>query len=533
MPADLEDIRFTLEAVAQLAAPWDLDTAQSVLEPVRNFAESTLVDADRLADQQGCSLQGGRVSMPAAISAAYPQYVELGAHLLSVPEEFGGLDAPALVSLPATEILATGSHAFQMVVSLVNGGCELLSALGTSEQQQRYFEQMASGDCLVTMCLTEPEAGSDLGAIRTTAQRQKDGNWCLEGTKIFISGGDQNLTSQILHFVLARTGKIEDRTAGLSLFVCPAVRENGSRNAIEIVRLEEKLGLHGSPTCQLRFNGADAELIGNEGEGLRAMFVMMNRARLEVALQGTALAGKALSIARSYAAERMQGGQPIARHPDVNRMLMQIEAIVLGTRAMNYRAAAQLENADLATFLTPVCKLFCTEMASRAVDDAIQVLGGYGYLPEFGIEQLWRDCRVTRIYEGANGVLAANFVKRVITQNNGAPAKALIVEIELALQSASPRARPELEHLLKQWQASLETLNASPHKLHGAFAFAQLTGIVYFAACWARLEAHAGKAAEPHRITRLAEFARASLFPEASSLAQAGRALSQTNWLEN
>ncbi|WDR00492.1 acyl-CoA dehydrogenase family protein [Devosia sp. J2-20] len=190
-------------------------------------------------------------------------------------------------------------------------------------------------------------------------------------------------------------------------------------NSIEVVRIEEKLGLHASPTCQLRFAGADAQLLGQPGDGLKAMFVMMNHARLDVAMQGVAHAAQAHALASAYADQRRQGGRVIARHGDVARMLAEMDALTLGARAMGYRAAALLEDADLAAFLTPVCKVFCTDTASRVADLGIQVLGGYGYLPEYGMEQIWRDARVTRLYEGTNGVLAMTLVRRLL----GAPAK--------------------------------------------------------------------------------------------------------------
>ncbi len=360
--------------------------------------------------------------MPDGFRDLYQSYAEQGWPSLTVPEEYGGQGMGGIALACTSEIFSGANHSLQMVTGLVPGAVRVLLEYGDEAQKTAYIPKLASGDWLSTMCLTEPGAGSDLSRVRTRAVRSGDG-WRISGEKIFISGGDQDLSEGIFHLVLARTGDADSGVKGLSLFACLSDLPDGGRNAITVTRIEEKMGLHASPTCQMAFDGAKAELIGEEGAGLKAMFTMMNHARIDVAVQGVAHASRAHDIAAAYCAERQQGrgadGAPVTldQHPDVRNMLDEMRALSLLGRAICHLAVVELEKGDdpaLVDFLTPIAKHFCTEAASRAADLGIQCLGGYGYLQEYRIDQVWRDARICRIYEGANGIHALTLATRML-----------------------------------------------------------------------------------------------------------------------
>ncbi|MEO8684116.1 MAG: acyl-CoA dehydrogenase family protein [Devosia sp.] len=511
----LDDIVFVLGA-AGVTGEWDLAECERVLAAYGAFVDSRVAPSNVAGDREGCRIENGRVCLPAGLPQVYRDYVDLGWHLLPLSPGAGGIGAPQGVCCAATEMLSGANHAFQMLVGLVPGAVRVIERFGTTAQQADLVPPLASGSTLATMCLTESGAGSDLGAIATIGRAEHAGDWTLTGEKIFISGGDQDLSETILHLVLARTGSVGEGIKGLSLFACPSHRPDGSRNAIRLLRIEEKLGLHASPTCQLRFEGATAQLLGQPGDGLRAMFMMMDHARLDVALQGVAHAARAHALARDYAGQRRQGGRTIAEHGDVARMLLEMDALALGTRTMAYRCAALLDDTDLATFLTPVCKVFCTETATTVADTGIQVMGGYGYLPEYGMEQIWRDARVTRLYEGTNGVLAMTLVKRLL---DGAGEAAFLREIEAAMAlAASPAAHRSAETTLGAWHAARAALETITDRGMVAAPFMRLTGLLFLAACWLRLESAHLAAPDPGRIGRLARFVHSALLPEAIGL---------------
>lgn len=415
--APVDDILAALSAAGASRLPeWDQALSEEIIGHFARFAEGIIAPIDEAGDLEGCHLTDGRVSMPQGFPEAYAEYAAQGWPGLGLPPEFDGQGLPAPVLGVVTEIFAGASHSMQMVCGLVPGAARTIGRFGSPEQQARWLPRLASGEWLTTMALTEAGAGSDLSDIRTRAVEGPDG-WRVEGEKIFISGGDQNLTERIVHLVLARTGSPEDGTRGLSLFLVPSHDEAGTRAPVRAIRIEEKLGLHASPTCQMVFDNAPAELLGQPGSGLMAMFTMMNHARLDVALQGVAHAARAYDIASTYAAERKQAGRPLTDHYDVRRMLSLIRDAALDARKLVCLALVEMElgeNDDLVDFLTPVCKVMGTEAGIRAADLAIQVLGGYGYLREYRVEQIWRDARVTAIYEGANGIHALTLATRLL-----------------------------------------------------------------------------------------------------------------------
>ena len=293
--APLDDILFSLHHVARasMVAAWDHDFAAEIGKHFAAFAEGEIAPIDEIGDQEGCRLENGRVRLPTGCKEMYAAYCDQGWPGLTAPEEFGGQAQDALILAMTSEIFSGANHSMQMVTGLVPGAIRTLLNFGTDAQKDRFLPSLATGETLATMCLTEPSAGSDLSRI--TCRAVPDGaQWRISGEKIFISGGDQDISDEILHLVLARTS--DNGVKGLSLFLCPSTKTDGTRNAVKVTRIEEKMGLHASPTCQMLFDGAEAELIGEEGRGLAAMFTMMNHARGDVALQGVAHAARARGV---------------------------------------------------------------------------------------------------------------------------------------------------------------------------------------------------------------------------------------------
>lgn len=495
--APMDDILFALSATRDesIAAEhgFDAEITREILDHFARFAEDIIAPIDEPGDQESCRFEDGRVRMPSGFRDAYQAYVEQGWQAISLPAEFDGQDAPETVCGAISEILAGACHSFQMVTGLVPGAARLIAQFGTDAQRQTWLPKLASGSHLATMCLTEPQAGSDLSDIRTVASQKDDGKWVLAGEKIFISGGDQDLSDEILHLVLARTGTREDGVRGLTLFLCPSHTSKAARNAITVTRVEEKMGLHASPTCQLAFDGAQAQPIGPIGKGLMCMFTMMNHARLDVALQGVAHASRAHHIAKTYAAERKQGrdrdsGQPVSidQHFDVARMLTRQDMLATTGRLMTYKTFALMETGkhpDLIEFLTPICKSFCTDAGVEAADIGIQVLGGYGYLREYRIEQTLRDARICQIYEGTNGIHALTLACRLTRHKEGASARAFEALIKDLLASSGATNALGSE-LVEYWQQMTSKIVASDIPETFAQDYMQINAATYGVALW-------------------------------------------------
>jgi len=484
--APVDDILFSLRSVAGATsvADWDDELAEGIVTHFASFTEGVIAPLDESGDRQGCRFDNGRVTMPDGFVAAFAELAEGGWQGLSAPEEFGGMAQNHLIAAAVSEVFSGANHAMQMVCNLVPGAIATLMRFGTDDQKSTWVPKLASGEALSTMCLTEPGAGSDLSRIRTKATRDGE-SWRIDGEKIFISGGDQDMSNDILHLILARTGDANSGVKGLSLFIA---NKAAASNTIKVTRIEEKLGLHASPTCQMVFDGASAELVGQEGTGLAAMFTLMNHARIDVALQGVAHASRAHAIAAAYAAERKQGRRAdksdavLADHADVQRMLDDQRCLTMGARAMAHIALVELENGNrpgLVDFLTPLCKVFCTEAGITSADLGMQVLGGYGYLTEYRVSQTWRDARITSIYEGANGIHSQATATRGLRVGDGADAfDALIGELT---------DHPAVMTLRETWRA------ARRHALNSydpgviAHDFMQLTMQLYYRAVWCRI----------------------------------------------
>ncbi len=470
------EILFALKAfggldglIASGAFP-DLDgeTAEAIIEEGLRFADSELLPLNRAGDKIGVTLVDGVVATPPGWKEAYHRWYEAGWNGISNPTAWGGQGLPIALQMALQEIWNSANAAFAVGPMLNSGAVHALMAYASDSLQERYLPKLSTGEWMVTMDMTEPQAGSDLGAITTRAMRAEDGSYRLFGQKSFITYGDHDLTDNIIHLVLARVADGQSLSAGLSMFLVPKILPDGTRNDLVAAGIEHKLGLHASPTCTLAFgeggSGASGWLVGKENRGLFCMFTMMNHARLAVGVQGVGVAARALAQARDYAASRRQGHalgaprgemSPIAAHPDIQRELMQMTALTALARAIGYACAEALDMstaapegergawADRASLLTPVVKTFATNAAMRVTSGAIQVHGGAGYIEETGVAQLFRDSRVFPIYEGTNGIQAIDLATRRLKLGGGAPVAAIIKEISETAVAVAGANRPE------------------------------------------------------------------------------------------
>ena len=496
--APVDDILFSLRHVANASqsAEWDDATAADILGHFSELAENVIAPINAVGDKEGAQLVNGKVRMPTGFGTAYKQLIEDGWQGLSAPEQYGGVGVSPLIAAGVSEIFSGANHALQMVCNLVPGAINTLRLFATPAQQAEWIPRLAAGECLSTMCLTEPSAGSDLSAITCQAV-QTDESWLITGEKIFISGGDQDLSQSIMHLVLARSSGAGIK--GLSLFLCP------SQAAAQVTRIEEKLGLHASPTCQMRFDSANAELVGEEGAGLMAMFKLMNHARIDVALQGVAHASHAAQLAQTYADDRKQGrradGQAavLSDHADVRRMLDEQQTLAMGARAMCHIALLEAQSGErpaLVEFLTSLCKLVGSEAGIRAADLGIQILGGYGYLTEYGMDQIWRDARITAIYEGASGIHERALVTRGLRSGIAAEEFLNLVD-QLATDNAAIKERAG------HWFKVAKKLSATDDPTPQAHAFCNLTRQLLHEAIWARIATVAKHHPQSDKIQRL------------------------------
>jgi alkylation response protein AidB-like acyl-CoA dehydrogenase len=449
---DIQRLLFgVLQAPQQLQAlpPFaEVDAAlmQQVLEEAGKFVASEIAPLQRVGDETGARFEAGQVTMPPGFRTAYQAFWQAGWPALACAPEDGGQGLPAVLEAVLYEMLSAANHGWTMAPGLLHGAYECLKHHGSEELKARYLEKIATGEWLATMCLTEAHAGSDLGLVRTKAVPQADGSYRVSGGKIFISGGEHDLTDNIVHLVLARLPDAPPGPKGLSLFLAPKVLPDGARNGVHCERIEEKMGLHGSPTCVLRFEAATGWLVGELGKGLNAMFVMMNAARLHVGLQGIALLETAWQKASAYATERRQMRAPgasetslIQDHPAIQRILHTQRAWIDGGRLLAYRTAVELDvikhHPDAArrdaaqrwcSLVTPVLKAAWTRQGFLGASDCLQVFGGHGYVREWGIEQVVRDARITMIYEGTNEIQAIDLLIRKVLPDGGAALDALL-----------------------------------------------------------------------------------------------------------
>ena len=445
----------------------DADLMHQVLEEAGKFVGEVVAPLNRDGDEIGAQWQDGKVTMPPGFQSAYQMFWQAGWPALSAAPEDGGQGLPSVLEIMLYEMLSAANHGWTMAPGLLHGAYECIKHYASPSLQETYLKKVGTGEWLATMCLTEPHAGSDLGLSRTKATPQADGRYALNGTKIFISGGEHDLTDNIVHLVLARLPDAPPGPKGLSLFLVPKFYPNGERSAVHCDRIEEKMGLHGSPTCVMRFDDAIAEIIGEPGKGLNAMFVMMNAARLHVAMQGIGLLDAAWQKADAYARERRQMRAPagqtvkpksaaeadfIIEHPAIQRILNTQRAWVDGGRVLAYQTAVALDRIKHANkedavkaqrwcaLVTPVMKAAFTHQAFHGGSDCLQVLGGHGYVREWGIEQIVRDARVAMIYEGTNEIQAIDLLVRKIMADGGQSLNQLLDDMKAPSQTESAEA---------------------------------------------------------------------------------------------
>ena len=429
----------------------DKDTINQIMEESGKFASEIAFPLNQVGDKEGCTRhENGSVTTPAGFKGAYQQYVESGWPSLSCDPQFGGQGLPQLLNSVLYEMLNSANQSWAMYPGLSHGAYECLHAHGTDDQKKIYLEKLVSGHWTGTMCLTEPQCGTDLGILKTKAEPLADGSYSITGTKIFISSGEHDLTDNIIHLVLARLPDSPKGTKGISLFVVPKFLINadgslGANNKVSCGSLEHKMGIHGNATCVMNFDGAIGTLVGEPHKGLNAMFVMMNAARLGVGMQGLGLTEVAYQNSAAYAKERLQmrsltgvkapekAADPIIVHPDVRRMLLTQRAYAEGGRAFAYWVALMIDTelnhpdervrkdtADMVTLLTPIIKAFLTDNAFTATNEGLQVFGGHGYIAEWGMEQYVRDARINMIYEGTNTIQSLDLLGRKVLGDMGA-----------------------------------------------------------------------------------------------------------------
>ncbi|WP_315766846.1 MULTISPECIES: acyl-CoA dehydrogenase [unclassified Bradyrhizobium] len=524
--APINDILLALNHGAGLKAAveaghygdFDPDITTAVLEEAGKFASDVLAPLNKIGDRNGVKLADGKVTTAPGWPDAYRRWTEAGWNAVSGPEAFGGQGLPLAINAACTEIWSASNVAFGLCPLLTLSAIEALDAHGSDELKRIYLAKLISGEWTGTMQLTEPQAGSDVGALRTRAERAGDGTYRITGSKIFITYGDHDMTDNIVHFVLARLPDAPAGTKGISLFLIPKFLVNadsslGARNDIYPSGIEHKLGMHASPTCTMTMGdhgGAIGYLIGEENAGMRCMFTMMNQARLGVGLEGVGVADRATQQALAYAQERKQGraigskgtgSDPIIVHPDVKRMLLQMRALTAASRSICYATAVALdvavrakdpavrtEAAARGALLTPIAKAFSTDIGNEVAYLGVQVHGGMGFIEETGAAQHYRDARITAIYEGTNGIQSIDLVTRKLGANGGASVFKLMDELtdvvrrveasnDPAFGTTGAKLRDALASLDRASRWLLEKLASNPNDaLAGATPYLRLFG---------------------------------------------------------
>ncbi|WP_027135517.1 acyl-CoA dehydrogenase [Geminicoccus roseus] len=443
--APVQDQLLTLRAVAGEAGlpGLDPDLVEQVLREGGRFAENVLAPLNPVGDREGVRLDNGVVRTATGYAEAWRQFADAGWLGLPFPEDSGGQGLPWTVATVLADSFNAASLTWYLAPLLTQAAIEAMLHHASDELKERYLHDMVSGAATGAMCLTEPQAGSDLGALRARAEPQADGSYKITGQKIYITFGDHDFTKQVVHLVLARLPDAPAGSRGISLFLVPKFLPDGSRNDWRVAGLEHKLGIHGSPTCVIAYGdsgGATGWLVGAPHAGLKCMFTMMNNARLGVAVEGLGIAERALQAADAYAAERRQGRRggelvPIAAHPDVAATLTRIRATTAAARGICYLTAFELDRGDqaLTSLLTPIAKAWCTDRAVELASDAVQVHGGMGFIEETGVAQLYRDARILPIYEGTNGIQAQDLVLRKLPLEDGKVAHRLFARIRARL----------------------------------------------------------------------------------------------------
>jgi alkylation response protein AidB-like acyl-CoA dehydrogenase len=531
--APLSQIAHTLAHIAKLdeiaatgAFPnFDTDLVSPILEEANKLARDVLAPLNSVGHKTGAKLTDAGVIATPGFADAYARFREGGWMGLAFPEEFGGQGLPKPLALAVMEMIHGSNMAFGLCPLLSFGAIEAILAHGTDEQKQMYLPKLISGEWTGAMNLTEPQAGSDVGALKSKAIPNGDGSYAISGQKIFITWGDHDMTDNIVQLVLARLPGAPEGSKGISLFVVPKFFVNadgslGDRNTFKCIGLEHKMGIHGSPTCVMEYSGAKGWLIGEANKGLAAMFTMMNSARLNVGLEGVGVAEAALQVAVGYARDRKQGSAPgtdgsapIIRHPDIQRSLATMAANVQVARAICYACGAAAEIAehhpDAATrkaaklredLLTPLAKAWSTDAAVEAANTGVQIHGGMGFMAETAAAQLYLDARILPIYEGTNGIQAMDLVGRKLSMDNGAAMKAMIVDIRHTARDARDTNQPKFVAIADRLAVASDALEEATQWMTAAMASARETAL---SGATAYLDL-AGNVAGGHYLTRAA-----------------------------
>ncbi|PZP22189.1 acyl-CoA dehydrogenase C-terminal domain-containing protein [Pseudomonas kuykendallii] len=581
--APLRDMRFVLNEVFDVARLWaempalaevvDADTAEAILEEAGKVNARSIAPLNRSGDEEGCQWKDGVVSTPAGFVEAYRTYAEGGWVGVGGNPAYGGMGMPKVIGAQVEEMVNSANLSFGLYPMLTAGACLAINAHASDELKDAYLPNMYAGLWAGSMCLTEPHAGTDLGIIRTKAEPQADGSYKVSGTKIFITGGEHDLTENIIHLVLAKLPDAPAGPKGISLFLVPkfmigADGSLGERNAVSCGSIEHKMGIKASATCVMNFDGATGWLVGDVNKGLAAMFTMMNYERLGVGIQGLASGERSYQSAVEYARERIQSraptgpqdkakaADPIIVHPDVRRMLLTMKASNEGGRAFSTYVAMQLDTAkfsedpaqrkraeDLVALLTPVAKAFLTDLGLETTVHGQQVFGGHGFIREWGQEQLVRDVRITQIYEGTNGIQALDLVGRKIVGSGGAFYKHFSDEIKAFTASAGS----ELAEFTAPLDAAVKNLDelsawlldrsqSNPNEIGAASVeYLHVFGYTAYAYMWALMaRAALGKETEDaFYASKLgtARFYFARLLPRIHSLTASVKAGSESLYL--
>lgn len=581
--APLRDMRFVLNEVFEVAKLWaqlpglaeavDEDTALAVLEEAGKVTSKSIAPLSRSGDEEGCHWDNGAVSTPAGFIGAYKTYAEGGWVGVGGDPAYGGMGMPKVISAQVEEMVNSSSLSFGLYPMLTAGACLSINAHASDELKEKYLPNMYAGVWAGSMCLTEPHAGTDLGIIRTKADPQADGSYKVSGTKIFITGGEHDLTENIIHLVLAKLPDAPAGPKGISLFLVPKFMVNadgslGARNPATCGSIEHKMGIQASATCVMNFDEAVGYLVGEPNKGLAAMFTMMNYERLGVGIQGLASAERSYQNAIEYARDRLQSraptgpqakdkvADPIIVHPDVRRMLLTMKALNEGGRAFSTYVAMQLDTAkfsedadtrkraeELVALLTPVAKAFLTDLGLESAVHGQQVFGGHGYIREWGQEQLVRDVRITQIYEGTNGIQALDLMGRKVVGSGGALYKLFADEIRHFTASADSN----LAEFVKPLNAALDNLDDltawvldraknNPNEIGAASVeYLQVFGYTAYAYMWALMArtALAKQGEDDFYASKLgtARFYFARLLPRIHSLSASVKAGSESLYL--
>lgn len=502
------------------------DLSGAILGESARFCEEVLFPLNQKGDRQGLRFDDGKVTLPDGFVDAYKQYVEGGWPSFACDPQYGGQGLPEFLNMPLIEMICSANLAFGITPGLSHGAYNALMLHGSDVLKETYLPKITSGEWSGVMCLTEPQCGTDLGLIRTKAEPREDGSYAITGTKIFISSGEQDATDNIIHLVLAKLPDAPAGTRGISLFLVPKVMVGddgslGERNTVHCSGIEHKMGIHAAPCCTMNYEGATGWLVGKPHNGMKAMFTMMNAARLYVGVQGLGLAEVAYQNALAYANERLQGraltgpaqpdkpADPIVVHADVRRMLLTMRAFTEGARALSMETALKLdlvhrhedeivrEEADaFIQLMTPVIKAYFTDMGSEVANLAMQVHGGYGYIAEYGMEQYVRDARIAQIYEGTNGIQAMDLIGRKLPYNTGRYLRAFFhpamafVEEHRENAAMAEFTKPLYTHLKYLQQASLwlgqKGLSNPNDAAAGAVEYLRMFALVVFAHIWAK-----------------------------------------------